>query len=86
MNAVIERTGGDFVKVTDRRSAGFSRIDAATRLRYTLQYAMPKGKSGEERAFKVLLSEDAQARNPEARVRARTGYRMPQRYFQVTSQ
>jgi hypothetical protein len=47
------------------------------RLRYSLYYAMPEGKPGEDRRIDVTLSDHAQKQNPEARVRARTGYRIP---------
>jgi hypothetical protein len=80
MNTVIERTGGDFVNVTGPGGgAEFHELMRRLRLRYTLQYAMPQGKPGEERRIQVMLSGDAQAKNPQARVRARTGYRIPQK-------
>jgi hypothetical protein len=47
------------------------------RTRYSLYYALPPGRSGEERKIRVQLAPDAAKRYPRAVVRARTGYAVP---------
>lgn len=48
------------------------------RLRYTLFYAMPKGKTGEHRKVLVELTSRTKLSHPEARVYARKGYILPE--------
>ncbi|HLK18926.1 MAG TPA: VWA domain-containing protein [Bryobacteraceae bacterium] len=76
MASVAEKTGGDTIKADDPDDA----LRAAMRrirLRYSLYYAMPEGRPGEQRRVTVELSPDAAGRYPGARVRARRGYIVP---------
>ena len=74
---IAEKTGGDTLNVNDA-GAGFREMMQRLRLRYSLHYAMPQAKPGEERRVRVELSPDAARRYPEARVRARIGYAVPE--------
>lgn len=76
MEGVAEKTGGDTIKADDPADA-FRDAMRRIRLRYSLYYAMPDGKPGEQRQLKVELSPDAASRYPAARVRARKGYLLP---------
>jgi VWFA-related protein len=73
MTGVVEKTGGDLVRGQDPGS-DFEDMIHRIRQRYTLIYALPPAKPGEERKIKVELAEDARKANPQARVRARDGY------------
>ncbi|MGA3186108.1 MAG: VWA domain-containing protein [Bryobacteraceae bacterium] len=73
MTGVVEKTGGDLIKGHDP-GADFEEMIHRIRLRYTLIYALPSAKAGEERKVKVDLGEDARKKNPQAKVRAREGY------------
>jgi len=76
MDSVAERTGGDTLKSDDPGGA-FREMMHRIRLRYSLYYAMPPGKPGEQRQLKVELTRDALTRYPGARVRGRNGYQVP---------
>jgi hypothetical protein len=76
MTGVVEKTGGDLMKGHEP-GTDFEEMIRRIRLRYTLVYALPLGKPGEERKIKVELGEAAKKRNPQARVRARDGYYVP---------
>lgn len=76
MTGVVEKTGGDLMKGRDPGS-DFEEMIRHIRQRYTLVYAQPPGKPGEERKIKVELAEGARKDNPQARVRARDGYYVP---------
>ncbi len=76
MEGVAEKTGGDTIKADDPGQS-FREMMHRIRLRYSLYYAMPAAKPGEERQVKIELSPDAQRRFPKARVRARKGYQIP---------
>jgi VWFA-related protein len=76
MTGVVEKTGGDLVKGHEP-GADFEEMIRRIRLRYTLIYALPPGKPGEERKIKVELGEATKKNNPQARVRARDGYYVP---------
>ncbi len=76
MTGVVEKTGGDLIKGHDP-GPDFEEMIRRLRLRYTLVYALPQGKPGEERKIKVELSGEAREKNPKAQVRARYGYYMP---------
>jgi VWFA-related protein len=76
MTGVVEKTGGDLMKGHDP-GADFEEMVRRLRERYMLTYAMPQGKAGEERRIKVELAEDAQKKNPQARVKTREGYMVP---------
>ena len=76
ITGVADRTGGEVIKADDPSHAlrdAMRRI----RLRYSLYYAMPEGKPGEQRKVKVELSPDALRRYPAGRVLARKGYLIP---------
>jgi Ca-activated chloride channel family protein len=75
MTGVVEKTGGDLIKGHDP-GADFEEMIRRIRLRYTLVYALPPGKPGDERKIKVELTGDARKKNPQAQVRARYGYVM----------
>ena len=76
MIGVAQKTGGDTVKANDPGEA-FREMMRRIRQRYSIYYAMPQGKPGEERKVRVDLSAEALGRNPGGRVRARKGYIMP---------
>ena len=76
MDGVAERTGGDTVKADDPAES-FRETMRRIRKRYSLYYAMPQAKPGEQRQVRVELNGEAQKMNPNARVRARKGYLIP---------
>ena len=76
MSGIAEQTGGDTLKADDA-GTGFREMIRRIRLRYSLLYAMPPGKSGEQRKIKVELTGEAAKRNPNAQIRARSGYIVP---------
>jgi hypothetical protein len=76
MSKVSEKTGGDVLKGGDPGD-NFQEMIRRIRLRYSLYYAQPEGKPGEERKIKVTLAGDAQQQNPQGRVRSRFGYKIP---------
>jgi hypothetical protein len=76
MTGVAEQTGGDLLK-GDEPGEEFRELIRRMRLRYSLYYAMPQGKPGEQRKLKITLTDDAQKKNPQGRVRARSGYTIP---------
>jgi VWFA-related protein len=73
MEGVAERTGGDTLKA-DNAGEDFREMMRRIRQRYSLYYAMPQGKPGEQRMVKVELSSEALSNYPKARVRAPKGY------------
>jgi len=73
ITGIAEKTGGDTLNANDA-GAGFREMVQRLRLRYSLHYAMPQAKPGEERKVRVELSPEAARRYPEAKVRARSGY------------
>ena len=78
MASVAEKTGGDTIKADDPGDALRATM-RRIRLRYSLYYAMPPAKPGDQRQIKVELSPDAATRYPTARVHARKGYLAPGR-------
>ncbi len=70
------QTGGDALDTKDP-APGVQQMLNRLRSRYSLYYALPQGKAGEERKIEVQLASDAAKRYPRAVVRARTGYVMP---------
>jgi hypothetical protein len=70
-----DRTGGDRMDFDDAPEAIGDAI-RRLRSRYSLYYALPPGKVGEERNIRVQLTPDAN-RHKNAEVRARTGYVVP---------
>ncbi len=78
MEGVAEKTGGDTIKAGEPGEA-FREAMRRIRLRYSLYYAVPPSKPGEQRRVQVELTADALSRYPGARVRARKGYVAPSR-------
>jgi VWFA-related protein len=76
MSSIAEKTGGDTLKAEDAGD-GFRQIIERLRSRYTLHYAMPQGRAGDEHKIKVELAGAAAARFREAKIRARSGYVIP---------
>jgi len=72
-----DKTGGDILKTNDA-AEGLREMMHRLRTRYSLYYAVPQGRSGEERKIRVQLAPDAAKRYPRAVVRARTGYVVPE--------
>lgn len=75
MSGLAEKTGGDAVRLEDA-GEGLRQMIQRLRLRYSLYYAMPAHKVGEERKIKVELTGDAAQTYRGAKVRARSGYRV----------
>lgn len=78
VGGISDNTGGDAARYDDA-GAGLRQMIRRLRLRYSLAYAMPDAKPGERRRIAVRLTGDAARRYPAARVRARTGYVVPDR-------
>jgi VWFA-related protein len=74
---IAEKTGGEALQVDDPGGA-FRRMIQRLRLRYSLHYEMPQAKPGERRSIKVELSPGASRRYRDAKVRARSGYVVPE--------
>ena len=74
---IAEKSGGDALKVGDPGGA-FRQMIQRLRRRYSLHYEMPQAKPGEERTIKVELSSEARRRYPGAKIRARSGYVVPE--------
>jgi VWFA-related protein len=70
---LAEETGGEAVKA-DRPERIFRDMMERIRTRYTLQYRTPAQVANGYRHVKVLLSDAARRRYPEAEIRARRGY------------
>lgn len=75
-DGVIRKTGGEMEKTGDAGTA-FGEALHRLRTRYSIYYAPPAGKAGEEHRVKVTLSAAAAKAHPGARVHARAGYVMP---------
>jgi VWFA-related protein len=76
MTGVAEKTGGETL-ASDDPGPAFREMMHRIRHRYSLYYVMPRGKPGERREVRIELSEEAQRRYPNGRVRTRKGYLMP---------
>jgi len=76
MKGIAEKTGGDTLTANEPGTA-FQEAMRRIRTRYSLYYAQPEAKTGTTRAIRVDLAADAAKRFPKARVRARTGYVVP---------
>jgi len=76
MKGVAEKTGGDALTANEPGTA-FQEAMRRIRTRYSLYYALPEAKPGVTRAIRVELAPDAAKRFPKSRVRARTGYVVP---------
>src|ERR1035441_5204701 len=76
MKGIAEKTGGDSLTANEPGTA-FQEAMRRIRTRYSLYYALPEAKPGTTRAIRVDLAPDAAKRFPKARLRARTGYVVP---------
>jgi VWFA-related protein len=80
MRDIAARTGGDSLNTSDA-AEGLRLMIERLRQRYSLYYALPPigapVRPGEERRVEIQLTSQAQARNPRAVVRARSGYFAP---------
>ncbi|MBY0376062.1 MAG: VWA domain-containing protein [Bryobacteraceae bacterium] len=77
-DSIARDTGGEMVNVGDGNA--LAEILRRVRRRYSLAFpAAPDGKPGEQRKIDVRLSPGARERYPEAVIRARTAYRIPER-------
>ncbi len=76
MKGIAQKSGGDAIQSEDPGTA-FEESMRRIRSRYSLYYALPKGKPGSVHSVKVELAPDAAKQNPKSHVRARTGYVMP---------
>jgi VWFA-related protein len=75
MEGVADKTGGDTLKASNA-GEDFQEMMRRIRQRYSLYYAMPQGKPGEQRMVRVELSSETLSRYPKARARAPKGYVM----------
>jgi Ca-activated chloride channel homolog len=73
---IADKTGGEVLKANDT-SADFPQMMQRIRRRYSLYYALPAGKPGEQREVRIELTDAAKLRMPGAHVRARKGYLRP---------
>jgi VWFA-related protein len=76
MKGIAEKTGGDMISGGDP-AANFQESMRRIRTRYSLYYAQPEANSGTMRSIRIELADDAAKKHPRARVRGRTGYRVP---------
>jgi VWFA-related protein len=76
MKGIAEKTGGDSLTANEPGTA-FQEAMRRIRTRYSLYYALPEAKPGTTRAIHVELAHDAAQSFPKSRVRARTGYVVP---------
>jgi len=77
---LVEKTGGDIVNLgvnVNDTGDGLRRVIERLRMRYSLHYAMPQAKPGEQRKIKVELAPESARKYPGADVHARTGYIVP---------
>jgi len=73
---IAAQTGGDTLNTPDA-AEGLHEMIHRLRSRYSLYYALPPGRAGEERKIRVQLVSSAARRYPRAVIRARTGYVAP---------
>jgi len=73
MSGLSEKSGGDTIRPDDA-GEGLRQMIQRLRRRYSLYYAMPDVKAGEQRRIKVELTGGAARIYRGAKVRARTGY------------
>jgi VWFA-related protein len=76
MRDIAGKTGGDMLKTRDAAD-GLREVLHRLRSRYSLYYALPRGKPGEARKIEVRLSSEAARQYPAATIRARAGYVLP---------
>jgi len=72
---IVEKTGGDLIQSNDL-AVQFPEMMHRLRSRYSLYYRLPEGAPNSLRTVRVELTPDARQRYPEARVVARSGYRL----------
>jgi VWFA-related protein len=70
-------SGGDVVRAS-KAGAAFEEMMERIRTRYSLHYRCPRAEPGSFRALKTELSPAARRRFPNAQVRARAGYYVPE--------
>jgi hypothetical protein len=73
MNKMTAATGGEAIKV-DKPGAAFEEMMDRVRRRYSIYYALPEGREGEQRTVEVDLTPTARKRLGKVRVSARKGY------------
>jgi VWFA-related protein len=78
VSGIAEKTGGDVIQAADP-GAAFQQSMQRIRTRYSFYYALPESKPGAARSIRVELTREASGRLPKSRIRARTGYIVPQR-------
>lgn len=71
-----DQTGGDTLTTGDAVD-GVREMIHRLRLRYSIYYALPQGRPGEERKIGVKLTPAASKQYPRATIRARTAYVVP---------
>lgn len=76
VNRLAEESGGDIIESDDPGDA-FERMVRRIRSRYSIYYEMPQGRPGEFRKIEVALQGEGLQHFPNARVRARRAYRLP---------
>ena len=78
IDRLADETGGDAVRADDP-GAEFASIMERLRMRYSVYYEMPQGTPGETRQVRLELQGAARQLYPNARIRARKGYKLPER-------
>jgi hypothetical protein len=76
MKGIAEKTGGDAISAEDA-GAAFQESMRRIRARYNLYYEQPAAKPGRRRSIRVELAGEVARQHPKARVRARSGYVVP---------
>jgi VWFA-related protein len=77
LDKMAGETGGEVME-SDEPAEAFERMVNRIRMRYSLHYALPAGKKGDERSVKVELSASGKKAAPGGRVKARKGYLRPE--------
>lgn len=76
MKGIAEKTGGDSLTANEPGTA-FEEAMRRIRSRYSLYYALPEAKPGAPRSIRVELTPAAAQRSGKPRIRARSGYVVP---------
>ena len=78
IEGIAEKTGGDFIRASDPAQV-FRESMHRIRSRYTIYYSMPAdAKPRSVRKVRIELAPEAAKRSANAKVRARTGYTVPE--------
>jgi VWFA-related protein len=77
VKGITAKTGGDFIHSEDAVGA-FQEAMHRIRCRYSLYYRLPDAKPRSVRSIRVELTGEAARKYPKARVKARTGYLVPE--------